>query len=203
MNAVTTTEAHEIQALPQSPGPDSATLMRIIEMSMSRQDFDIAKVSALLEIKERWEASEARKAFVLAMSLFKSEPMEIFKRKLVEFTTRDAGVTRYSHADLSDITDVISPAMAKHGLSFRWDVRQKDGAVHVDCIVRHAQGHSETTTMVAAPDASGKKNAIQQVASAVTYLERYTLLAAAGMATKDMDDDGQASENENRFHENS
>lgn len=190
MNAVTTTEAHEIQVLPRPAGPDSASLMRIIEVSMSRQDFDIAKISALLEVKERWEASEARKAYVLAMSLFKAEPMEILKRKQVGYKTKDGDFVGYSHAELSDITEVVGPAMAKHGLSFRWDIRQENGSISVDCIVRHAQGHSETVTMHAPPDASGKKNAIQQVASAVTYLSRYTLLAATGMATKGMDDDG-------------
>ena len=50
-------------------------------------------------------------------------------------------------------------------------------------------GHSESTVLEAAPDSSGKKNAIQQVASTVTYLQRYTLLAACGLATKDMEDD--------------
>jgi hypothetical protein len=35
------------------------------------------------------------------------------------------------------------------------------------------------------------KNAIQQVASTTTYLQRYTLLAITGMSTKGMDDDGR------------
>lgn len=46
--------------------------------------------------------------------------------------------------------------------------------------------------MDAAPDNSGKKNAIQSIASAVTYMQRYTLLAATGMSTKGMDDDGNS-----------
>lgn len=192
MNAITTTEQHEIQV--QRPaGSDSSFLLRIIEASMGQQGFDIAKISALLEVKKQWDADEARKAYVLAMSQFKAEPMEILKRKQVGYTTRDGDFVGYAHAELSDITEVVGPAMAKHGLSFRWDIRQENGAISVDCIVRHAQGHSETVTMHAPPDASGKKNAIQQVASAVTYLSRYTLLAATGMATKGMDDDGSGS----------
>ncbi|WP_080398455.1 ERF family protein [Burkholderia pseudomallei] len=51
-------------------------------------------------------------------------------------------------------------------------------------------GHSKMVTMSGAPDNSGKKNAIQQAASTITYLQRYTLLAATGMSTKDDDDDG-------------
>jgi hypothetical protein len=50
--------------------------------------------------------------------------------------------------------------------------------------------------LAAAPDASGSKNAIQAIGSTISYLERYTLLALTGLATHDMDDDGQASESQ-------
>lgn len=43
--------------------------------------------------------------------------------------------------------------------------------------------------MSAPPDASGKKNAIQQIASATSYLQRYTLKAITGVAEKVQDDD--------------
>jgi hypothetical protein len=168
----------------------SASLMTIIEVCISRPDFDIDKVQRLLDVKERWEAIEASKAFVEAMAAFKREPLEIFKKKTVEFTTRDGDKTSYKHARLSDITDAIAPAMARHGLSFDWDIHQASGSITVDCIVTHQLGHSKKVTMSGAPDASGKKNAIQQVGSTITYLQRYTLLAATGMSTKDEDDDG-------------
>jgi hypothetical protein len=47
--------------------------------------------------------------------------------------------------------------------------------------------------MEAAADISGSKNQIQAIGSAVTYLERYTLFASYGLASKDQDDDGKAS----------
>ena len=56
-------------------------------------------------------------------------------------------------------------------------------------------GHSESTTLEAAADQSGGKNAIQAIGSTVTYLERYTLLALTGLATHE-DDDGAGSEAE-------
>lgn len=147
-----------------------------------------------MALQERWEANEARKAYVAAMAAFKAEPMEILKRKLVEFQTRDGDTTSYHHAELSDVTDVVVPAMGKHGLSHRWDMSQKGNEITVTCTITHKLGHMESVSMTAMPDASGKKNAIQQVASTVTYLQRYTLLALTGMATKGMDDDGRTSE---------
>jgi hypothetical protein len=55
-------------------------------------------------------------------------------------------------------------------------------------------GHSESTSLTAAPDTSGSKNSIQAVGSTITYLERYTLLALTGLAAQGQDDDGQAME---------
>lgn len=152
---------------------------------------DMTQLERLFSLNLEWEKNEARKAYVAAMAAFKAEPMEILKRKLVSFTTRDGDTTSYTHAELSDVTDAVVPAMGKHGLSHRWDIAQAGGSITVTCTITHALGHSESVSMTAAPDASGKKNAIQQVASANSYLQRYTLLAATGMATKGMDDDGR------------
>lgn len=151
------------------------------------QGADLDKLTKLMDLQERWEASEARKAFTVAMTGFKSEPVEILKKKNVSFSG-----TSYNHAELSDITDAIGPALSRHSLSYRWDVRQ-DAAntITVDCILTHIAGHSERVTMTAPPDDSGKKNKIQQIASSTTYLQRYTLLAVTGMSTKGIDDDGR------------
>jgi len=63
--------------------------------------------------------------------------------------------------------------------------------VSVTCVVSHVDGHSEENTLSANNDTSGSKNAIQAVGSAVTYLERYSLKAALGLAAAE-DDDAQA-----------
>ncbi|HXS04856.1 MAG TPA: ERF family protein [Rhodanobacter sp.] len=150
---------------------------------------NIEQLNHMMDLQDRWEANEARKAFTVAMTGFKAEPVEIFKRKEVAFLD-----VKYMHAELSDITDAIGPALAKHSLSFRWNVHQESGAIKVDCILTHVLGHSETVTMTGSPDKSGKKNDIQSIASTTTYLQRYTLLAITGMSTKGMDNDGRGSE---------
>lgn len=151
---------------------------------------NIEMLERLLDLQQRFEEREAEKAMVQAMSAFKREPIEIYKRKGVGYHTKEGDFIGYKHAQLSDVTDAITPAMARHGLSFGWDVEQNGNQITVHCIVTHERGCSKKVTMVGAPDTSGKKNAIQQVASTVTYLQRYTLLAVTGMSTKDEDDDG-------------
>lgn len=156
------------------------------------QGADLDRLERLMELQERWEAKQAEKAFVAAMTAFKAEPIEILKRKRVFFQSQK-GTTDYHHAELADVVDAAIVGMAKHGLSHAWEPEQKDtGAVEVTCVVTHAQGHSKRTTLAAAPDNTGNKNPIQQVSSTITYLQRYTLLLALGLATKGMDDDGRA-----------
>lgn len=179
-------------AIVMGASPTPAELLRI---AMDR-GANLDLLERLMALHERHEANEARKAFVDDMAAFKREPLDIFKRKEVGYTTKDGDFVGYKHAELSDVVAVVVPALARHGFSHRWDVKQEQGRVIVTCIVTHKAGHSESLTMDAAPDDSGKKNKIQQVASAVTYLQRYTLLGITGTAAKGMDDDGAGSEEE-------
>ena len=169
--------------------PPANPYMAMVETAMA-SGRGIEQLDKLLDLQIRWDAEQARKAWHAAMAAFKADPIVIEKRKLVEFATRDNDVTSYRHATLADVVDAVVAGMGRHGLSHRWDVSQEGGQVVVTCYVTHRDGHSEKVTMQAAPDTSGKKNSIQQVASAVTYLQRYTLMAAAGVAAKDVDDDG-------------
>lgn len=154
-----------------------------------KEGIPLDQIEKMMDLQERWEAGEAKKAFTAAMTAFKAEPITILKRKHVSFDT-SKGNTSYSHAELSDVTDAIGPALAKHDLTYDWEVRQDGGLITVDCVLTHVRGHSKKVTLSGSPDATGGKNSIQAAASTVTYLERYTLLAVTGMSTKGMDDDG-------------
>jgi hypothetical protein len=162
------------------------TPMSMIEIAVER-GADVDQLTKLMELQERWEANEARKAFVVAMNAFKSNPPKIGKNKHVSF-----GNTNYDHATLDHVANVITAGMAPHGLSFRWEVSQGDH-VSVTCIIMHQMGHQERVSLTAPADSSGSKNTIQAIGSTVTYLQRYTLLAATGLAAGG-DDDGRAAE---------
>lgn len=183
----------------QAPAPTASTALAVTDnpymamATMAMQTGRVEQLDKLLDLQLRWDAAKAARAFTAAMAEFKADPIVIEKKKLVEFTTRDGDTTSYRHATLADVVDAVVAGMGKHGLSHRWDVKQEGGQVAVTCTVTHRDGHSESVTMQAAPDSSGKKNAIQQVASAVTYLQRYTLMSATGVAAADMqEDDGRS-----------
>jgi hypothetical protein len=154
-----------------------------------QQGADLDRLQKLLDLKNQWEATEARKAFVVAMSAFKADPVKILKSKRADIP----GGAKYNYATLADVYDGALAAMSRHGLSHRFEVKQEGGLITVTCIVTHELGHSERVALSAPPDDSGKKNAVQQIASTVHYLERYTFLAATGLASSEVDDDARGS----------
>jgi hypothetical protein len=163
------------------------TPMQMLQVAVA-QGADLERIQKLMDLQDRWEAKQAREAYVTAVAGFKSEPAKIIKSKKVDIP----GGAKFSHATLADVCDGVVANLSKYGLSHSYNLNQlENGWVEVTCIVTHKAGHSESTSLRAPPDDSGKKNSIQQIASTVSYLERYTLVAALGLAAKDMDDDGR------------
>src|SRR3990167_608062 len=171
-----------------TPDVPAITPMAMLNMAV-QQGADLDKLEKLMALQERWEATEARKAFVVALNAFKAAAPKIIKTKEVSF---GAGKTSYKHALSGVASEQIGTALAVHGISHRWDVTQEAaGLIKVTCILTHAQGHSERVTMQATPDTSGSKNSIQAIGSTVAYLQRYTMFASTGLVPKDADDDAQ------------
>jgi hypothetical protein len=167
--------------------------MEVLQLAI-QQGADVDKLAKLLELQERWEAGQARKAFTAAMTRFKQNPPRIGKNKHVKMVFKDGrGSAEYDHATLDHVTAQVTKALSAVGISHKWEVEQQNG-ISVTCVLTHELGHSERTTLSAGADTSGSKNAIQAIGSTVTYLQRYTLLAATGLAASDQDDDGKTSD---------
>lgn len=180
----------------QAPSRSAApiTPMEMLQIAVEK-GADLDQLQKLMDLQERWEANEARKAFVVAKAKFKAKAPAIDKNKHVGFTSKKEGASKtdYWHATLDHVAELLDPVLSKYGLSYSWETEQRDGGlIRVTCILTHVMGHSERVTLQATPDTSGNKNSIQAVGSTVTYLQRYTLLSATGISTGDMDDDGKA-----------
>lgn len=172
-------------------GSDSQALMQMIGTLMARPDIDVDRLERLLMVKKAWEADEARKAFHDSMAAFKRIPTVIRKDNHVSYTKKDGSVTEYDHATLGNIVKQITEGLSSHGFSVSWNTERREQRIYVTCSLTHRLGHSESVTLDAAPDDSGGKNSIQAVGSAITYLQRYTLLAVTGLAVEGQDDDGR------------
>lgn len=187
MNANVEIIEHE----PRAVAPFSAiTPMAMLDRAVE-QGAGIEVLAKLMELQERWDRNQSRKAFDNAMSAAKAEIPTISKNREVDFTSAK-GRTNYKHEDLAEITRIVTPILGKHGLSYRFRTASPVGEpITVTCIVSHRDGYSEENTLVAGRDETGNKNSIQSIGSTITYLQRYTLKAALGLAASN-DDDGMA-----------
>lgn len=183
--------AREFQA-PAVQQPNTG-LSPLVQAAMSGQ-LDTQKLNDLLQIQKDYEANEARKAYHRAVAAFKANAPTVRKDKTVSY-----GNTNYRHVSLGYALSEINPVLSRYGLSVSWKTRQEDKLIYVTCYLSHELGHSESTELFGGPDASGQKNPIQQIASAVTYLKRHTAFALLGLEAEDADDDGGAGEQVERI----
>lgn len=174
---------------PVRPEEDTGSaLMAIIGQAVdSGKAIDV--IERLLAVHERVEANEARRQYNAAIAALRGELPRVVKTEEVDYKAK-GGTVNYRHENLANMVEDLGPVMAKFGLSFRWKTDASvPQSISVTCIVTHAAGHSEEAVLFGPPDTSGSKNAIQAIASTVSYLQRYTLKAAIGLAAG-KDDDG-------------
>lgn len=173
-------------SMPVQPATPMEMLNRAVMSGASPETLE-----KMLALQERWEKNEARKAFDKAIAAAKAKMPTIVKNREVSF---GAGKTAYRHEDLAEIAKAIVPVLSEFGLSYRFRTNVTDKLIVVTCILSHEGGHSEENSLPGPADTSGSKNAIQSIGSTVTYLQRYTLKAALGLAASN-DDDGVSAGN--------
>lgn len=152
------------------------------------QGATLEHIEKMMELQERWEAGEAVKAYNAAFAAFKTESVRIVKNRKVT----DGPLRGKDYAELHSVLDAVVPLLSKHGLGASWKLTKDEPQwLEVTCTLKHSGGHFEVASMGGPPDTGGAKNAIQARASTVSYLERYTFKAVAGVAEGGDDDDGQ------------
>lgn len=167
--------------------PEIVTPMTMIDRALATGAAP-ETLEKLLALQERWEANQGRKAFDEAMAAAKAEIPTIRKNRTVDFTS-SKGRTHYKHEDLAEIAETVNPILSKFGLSYRFKTTNAPNEpITVTCIITHRMGYFEETTLSGPRDDSGNKNALQQVGSTLTYLQRMTLKAALGLAAAEDDD---------------
>lgn len=170
--------------------------MRLIEIAVNN-GADITQLEKLMDLQERYEANQAKKEFNAAMSKFQAMLPVIEKLGIVDYTT-SKGRTFYQYAKIEDIAKAIQPALKETGLSYRFTQSQDNGIITVRCIVTHQSGHSEYSELVSSPDISGGKDQLKSIASAISYLRRYTLTGILGIVVGGEDDDGDSVQYDNQ-----
>ena len=169
-------------------------LLAVIERLATNPQLNIEVFDRLLAARRQEEDRAAMRAFNAAMSEAKGEISPVLKTRDVDYPSRREGGarTKYRYESFADVAKVVDPVFATHGLSYRFRISQKADQVTVTCIVSHALGYSEETSPLETkvdPGSTGM-SMVQALGSALTYLQRYSLRAAIGLAAG-VDDDGK------------
>jgi len=179
---------NDIEVLPKKgmPSIQKASPTDLLEILINK-GADLATLEKFMDLKDREEKNNARKAYVKAMADFKSDPPSIYKDK-----TNSQFNSKYSSIDA--LVNPAIPYLSQHGLSHNWDYGKEGDLEKVTCTITHELGHSEAVSMTAPADKSGgnSKNAIQQIKSTYTYLKIATFEAVTGLVSQEanLDDDG-------------
>lgn len=160
---------------------NAITPLEMLDRALS-SGADPDTLAKLMALQERWQANQARMAFDEAISNAKAEIKPVIRNA--------KGHNDKRYADFAAIASAVDPIITKFGLSYRFKTTQTD-RISVTCVLSHKEGHFEETTLAGPPDTSGSKNAIQAIGSTLTYLQRYSLTQALGLAATN-DDDGKA-----------
>lgn len=178
-------EVIEADVLPMPTNQQAQPPTLTAYLNAANSGADLERLEKLMDLHERFEKTQAVKAFNQAMSDFRSESMTILKTKYVDI----AGGAKFWQAELGEICDEVIPKMSKHGLYHNWVPRRtEDGEEEVSCVITHALGHESKPTTISAPmDKSGNKTESDARTATRTRLQRYTFLMACGLAPKGME----------------
>ena len=138
------------------------------------------QIEKIMELQERWEGNQARKAYNKAMTVF---------RKTVGMAQKSASNAhlRTTYATFDDLVRAVSGPMGKAGFNYTFKQRQEANNVAVICTITHADGHAESTELKSAIEGNKGINNLQALGLTVSYLKRYTLAALTGVGTEDSD----------------
>ena len=92
------------------------------------------------------------------------------------------------YADLAEVLNTVRPVFSKHGLAIVQSTGFDGGMVSVTTALVHKEGGYITSVASCTP----AKTDGQGVGSATTYLRRYSLAAACGVAQEDLDGNDSA-----------
>lgn len=161
-----------------------AAIIQVIERAAMNPDVDIDKMERLLQMQERVIERNAKAAFNASFARMQTELPAIEKN----------GKSNNGKYGLwEDIQDGIVPVLSRHGFALSFKTKVENDAITVTAILRHEEGHDDSTDLKLPTDKSGSKNAVQAVGSSVSYGKRYAACALLNIRVGGEDDDGLGS----------
>jgi hypothetical protein len=183
-------EHHQDQDEPgQDLAPVAATPMEMVGRAL-QQGITGETLQQFMDLQERYERNEARKAYAQDMVKCQKQMPQIMAQVEGEKTSS-------YYAKMGHINQLITPIYTKAGfsISFGHGVAANEGEIRTTARVLHKLGHAEDFFIDLPPDMAGaqgtvNKTAIHARASSNTYGQRYIIKGIFNLSILSEDDDG-------------
>lgn len=180
-------------------GASAADVRALVELQIQMDQHKLAMMKAQDE-RERVQRLEARElAFREDFAKLRGENIIVPKSLHV-----DRGLAgSFNQAEYHVASTMLSPALSRHGFSFRHDMKfgakswTTDGVasdvpwVYVTCYLEHRGGHTEKLDLEGPPGELKANTPVQNMQVTGSFLKRQSLLAITGTATGGEDDENR------------
>jgi hypothetical protein len=168
------------------------TFLEIIQASIANPQVDVAKIDALLQMRERLEARDAEKEYNRDFAAAMMEMPKVAKRGKKDM--KEKGCIAYETYE--DLDAAIRPIETKFGFarSFSTRISEKGGGVILVLTLTHRAGHSTTSERYCPPDPGPGRNETQAIGSGESYGRRYLTKSKWNIVTVGADDDGNSAD---------
>lgn len=164
------------------------TFLEVIASAARDPQVDVAKMSALLELKERVDAKQAEIEFNRAMARLQPRLPRIKKNGTIDLG-RGKPLT---FAKWEDIDTAIRPIVTSEGFTLSFTSEPTPAGVLMVCTVSHILGHSKSSKMQLPADSGPGRNGLQAIGSSRSYGKRYLTCDMLNIVTEGADDDGNS-----------
>jgi hypothetical protein len=181
------------------PPPAERNFLQVVAEATLNPACDVGKMQALLDMQERIEDRDAKKAWTRDFNTMQGELPAIDKDGKIDHgdgvTARGNQKLKTSFATFPNLNAVCKPIMKKHGFTLSSFIEPAaDGLrINVVSILEHIGGKDRTSRFPMSADATGGKNNQQGWGSSQQYGMRYNMIALLQIVTKakqDIDNDG-------------
>lgn len=163
------------------------SLIEVIAAAARDPQVDVAKMTALVELKERIDRIEAEKAYNEAMNRLQAKLPRVVRRR--EITVK--GTVRSKYAAFEDIDQVARPLMIEEGFSASYTTEEKGPKeTQVTCTIRHVRGHKEHFSVTVPFDRNEYRSDAQCQGSTISYGKRYAFCLGLNITIVGEDNDG-------------
>lgn len=190
--AVPGTEAKAFQAM-SSHGEvvaisEASAILSTINKMANRKDIEPQRLGQMIDLYERIQAIHAKSAFASAMAEMQPKLPIIDENGTI---LNKNGKVQSTYAYFEDIWEAVVPILSEHGFWATFKPELEGDKPSVTCIITHREGHTGIEAKLPLPvDENQYRNAVQNIASTLSYGKRYSLQMALGLTSRGEDDDG-------------